>query len=248
MEDGALFIVVYTFGNSNFLHQTVHPIYANFRTRYLTCRRTGTRSLAHGAWRRRHLRWAHPRIRHTISTAAPTTAFSRWRLCFIHHTIRSLGELSASLLSLFLAGGFRPHLPLFNRHPFASLQVRKQPGTDHVFVWTNQSGLGPIGSSPFGVLATWIGAPLTVRICGFLTISLAAAVVHWPPHLRNASGSTKRDTLYTNYFRMTGKRVGLYIVENIVRLTAQPLGSGEELGEYELGGWSRLSPRACAVM
>lgn len=50
MEDGALFIVVYTFGNSNFLHQTVHPIYANFRTRYRTCRRAvGLLLMAPGA-------------------------------------------------------------------------------------------------------------------------------------------------------------------------------------------------------
>jgi hypothetical protein len=47
-------------------------------------------------------------------------------------------------------------------------------------------GLG-IGSFPFGLVATWIGAPLTVGICGFLTISLAADVVHWRPHLRNAN-------------------------------------------------------------
>jgi hypothetical protein len=82
---------------------------------------------------------AHPRIRHTISTAAPTTAFSRWRLCFIHHTIRSLGELSAFAPLAFFRGRISDHLPLFNRHPFASLHGRKQPGTDHVSVWTNQS-------------------------------------------------------------------------------------------------------------
>ena len=73
----------------------------------------------------RHLRWAHPRIRHTISTATPTTAFSRWRLCFIHHTIRSVGELSAFAPLAFFRGRISDHLPLFNRHPFASLHGRK---------------------------------------------------------------------------------------------------------------------------
>jgi hypothetical protein len=187
MEDGALFIAVYTFGNSNFLHQTVHPIYANFRTPYLTCRRAGTRSLAHGAWRRRHLRWAHPRIRHTISTATPTTAFSRWRLCFIHHTIRSVGELSAFAPLAFFRGRISDHLPLLNRHPFCKFTRTKATGGRimSLFGLINR-GLGPIGSFPFGLVATWIGAPLTVGICGFLTISLAADVVHWRPHLRNA--------------------------------------------------------------
>lgn len=47
-------------------------------------------------------------------------------------------------------------------------------------------GLGPMGSFPFGLIATLIGAPLTVRICGFLTIGLASAVLHWSPHLRQA--------------------------------------------------------------
>lgn len=95
-EDGALFIVVYTFGNSNFLHQT---------------------SIA-------------------ILLQVYTDESNRGRI-----------------MSLF---------GLINR------------------------GLGPIGSFPFGPVATWIGAPLTVGICGFLTISLAAAVVHWRPYLRNA--------------------------------------------------------------
>jgi len=31
-------------------------------------------------------------------------------------------------------------------------------------------GLGPMGSCPFGLVATGIGAPRTVAICGFVTV------------------------------------------------------------------------------
>ena len=36
------------------------------------------------------------------------------------------------------------------------------------------------------LFSSLIGAPLTVGICGFLTIGLASAVLHWSPHLRQA--------------------------------------------------------------
>lgn len=62
------------------------------------------------ARRRRHLRRAHPRIRPTISSAAPTPAFSRWRFCFIHHTIRSLREFSAFAPLAFFRGRISDHL------------------------------------------------------------------------------------------------------------------------------------------
>ena len=47
-------------------------------------------------------------------------------------------------------------------------------------------GLGPMGSFPFGLLATWLGAPWTVAICGALTVSLVAYVVQSKAELRQA--------------------------------------------------------------
>ena len=47
-------------------------------------------------------------------------------------------------------------------------------------------GLGPMGSFPFGLIATWIGAPWTVAICGALTIGLVGYVVNFRTSLRDA--------------------------------------------------------------
>ena len=47
-------------------------------------------------------------------------------------------------------------------------------------------GLGPMGTFPFGLLATGIGAPWTVAICGVLTVSLVAYVVLGKSALRQA--------------------------------------------------------------
>ena len=96
------------------------------------------------------------------------------------------GNFSLSLLSLFFAGGFQTTF-------LSSIATLLQVYTDEsnrgrimsLFGLINR-GLGPMGSFPFGLVATWIGAPLTVGICGLLTVSLAAAVLHWRPHLRNA--------------------------------------------------------------
>jgi len=91
-----------------------------------------------------------------------------------------------SLLCLFFAGGFQTTF-------LSSIATLLQVYTDEnnrgrimsLFGLINR-GLGPMGSFPFGLIATLIGAPLTVGICGFLTISLASAVLHWSPHLRQA--------------------------------------------------------------
>ena len=40
-------------------------------------------------------------------------------------------------------------------------------------------GLGPMGSFPFGLIATVIGAPWTVMICGVATIVLGGYVVNF---------------------------------------------------------------------
>jgi hypothetical protein len=50
-------------------------------------------------------------------------------------------------------------------------------------------GLGPMGSFPFGLLATSLGAPWTVAICGVLTVSLVAYVVLGKAELRQAKPS-----------------------------------------------------------
>jgi hypothetical protein len=47
-------------------------------------------------------------------------------------------------------------------------------------------GLGPMGSLPFGLIATAIGAPLTVTVCGALTIVLVGYTVLFRPQLREA--------------------------------------------------------------
>jgi hypothetical protein len=47
-------------------------------------------------------------------------------------------------------------------------------------------GLGPMGSFPFGWIATGIGAPWTVAICGMLTVGLVAYVVLGKADLRRA--------------------------------------------------------------
>jgi hypothetical protein len=48
-------------------------------------------------------------------------------------------------------------------------------------------GLGPMGSFPFGLVATWFGAPWTVAICGVLTVSLIAHVAFVQTQLRHAT-------------------------------------------------------------
>jgi len=47
-------------------------------------------------------------------------------------------------------------------------------------------GLGPMGSFPFGLIASSLGAPWTVAGCGVLTIVLIAYVVLTHPELRAA--------------------------------------------------------------
>jgi hypothetical protein len=47
-------------------------------------------------------------------------------------------------------------------------------------------GLGPMGGFPFGLIATAIGAPLTIAACGILTAGAVAYVTLHRPHLRYA--------------------------------------------------------------
>jgi predicted MFS family arabinose efflux permease len=95
-------------------------------------------------------------------------------------------NFSLALLFLFVAGGFQTtflsavamllqlHADETNRGRIMSL-----------FGLINR-GLGPMGSFPFGLIATAIGAPWTVSACGLLTIVLVAYTVWCRPHLRQA--------------------------------------------------------------
>jgi hypothetical protein len=47
-------------------------------------------------------------------------------------------------------------------------------------------GLGPMGSFPFGLLASAIGAPWTVSLCGLLTVGLIGYLALCRPQLRAA--------------------------------------------------------------
>ncbi|HLN84869.1 MAG TPA: MFS transporter, partial [Candidatus Limnocylindrales bacterium] len=91
-----------------------------------------------------------------------------------------------SLAILFFAGGFQTTF-------LSSVATLLQMHTDEsnrgrimsMFGLINR-GLGPMGSFPFGLLATRLGAPWTVAICGVLTVSLVAYVVLGKAELRQA--------------------------------------------------------------
>jgi MFS family permease len=95
-------------------------------------------------------------------------------------------SLTFSLLMLFVAGGFQTTF-------LSSVATLLQTHTDEtnrgrimsMFGLINR-GLGPMGSFPFGLLATTLGAPWTVAICGVLTVSLVAYVVLGKAELRQA--------------------------------------------------------------
>ena len=91
-----------------------------------------------------------------------------------------------SLVFLFIAGGFQTTFlssvaTLLQFHTSEQNRGRIMS----MFGLINR-GLGPMGSFPFGLVATWIGAPWTVAICGGLTISLVGYVVNYRASLRDA--------------------------------------------------------------
>ena len=91
-----------------------------------------------------------------------------------------------SLVFLFVAGGFQT---TFLSSTATLLQIYSNESNRgrvmSLFGLINR-GLGPMGSFPFGLVATAIGAPWTVSICGVLTIGLIAYVAFSRPQLRNA--------------------------------------------------------------
>src|ERR1051325_4316740 len=91
-----------------------------------------------------------------------------------------------SLVLLFLAGGFQTTFLSF----VATLLQINSDETNRgrmmsLFGLINR-GLGPMGSYPFGIVATMLGAPFTVGICGFLTVGLVGQLVFSRPDLRDA--------------------------------------------------------------
>jgi predicted MFS family arabinose efflux permease len=91
-----------------------------------------------------------------------------------------------SLGFLFIAGGFQT---TFLSAIATLLQVHADETNRgrvmSLFGLINR-GLGPMGSFPFGLVATAIGAPWTVSICGALAVGLIAYVVLYRPQLRAA--------------------------------------------------------------
>jgi MFS family permease len=95
-------------------------------------------------------------------------------------------QFSLSLAFLFVAGAFQT---TFLSFVATLLQIHSEEGNRgrimSLFGLINR-GLGPMGSFPFGVLATAIGAPSTVAACGFLTIALIAYVAFYRFPLRDS--------------------------------------------------------------
>jgi MFS family permease len=91
-----------------------------------------------------------------------------------------------SLVFLFVAGGFQT---TFLSAIATMLQVHADESNRgrimSLFGLINR-GLGPMGSYPFGLMATAIGAPWTVSLCGFFTIAAIAHMVLFRPQLRTA--------------------------------------------------------------
>jgi MFS family permease len=91
-----------------------------------------------------------------------------------------------SLVFLFVAGGFQT---TFLSTIATMLQVHADESNRgrimSLFGLINR-GLGPMGSYPFGLVATAIGAPMTVSICGFLAAAAVAYMVLLNPQLRTA--------------------------------------------------------------
>ncbi|MBM4262656.1 MAG: MFS transporter [Deltaproteobacteria bacterium] len=91
-----------------------------------------------------------------------------------------------SLVFLFIAGAFQT---TFLSSTATLLQVHtdeKNRGRVMSLFGLINRGLGPMGSFPFGLLASWIGAPWTVAGCGVLTVVLVAYIIRRQPALRAA--------------------------------------------------------------
>ncbi len=168
------------------LHQALHPVHAGVCADDLECRRPRPRHVAHGTRRRRDFGRTDTRL----IAPFPQAGLLLFGLAAGFGVSIALFATSRSfplsLVFLFIAGGFQTtflsavatllqfHTSEHNRGRIMSM-----------FGLINR-GLGPMGSFPFGLIATWIGAPWTVAICGALTIGLVGYVVNFRTSLRDA--------------------------------------------------------------
>jgi predicted MFS family arabinose efflux permease len=91
-----------------------------------------------------------------------------------------------SIVFLFVAGGFQT---TFLSSIATLLQVyttELNRGRIMSMFGLINRGLGPMGSFPFGLMATWVGAPWTVAICGIVTVGSVAHLTLRRPQLREA--------------------------------------------------------------
>jgi MFS family permease len=97
------------------------------------------------------------------------------------------GNFPLSLFFLFIAGGFQT---TFLSSVATLLQIHADEsnrGRVMALFGLINRGLGPMGSFPFGLIATAIGAPWTVATCGILAIVSVAYVVLHQSRLREAN-------------------------------------------------------------
>ena len=91
-----------------------------------------------------------------------------------------------SLFFLFIAGGFHTTFLSLTATLLQSHADETNRGRIMSLYGLINRGLGPMGSFPFGLVATAIGAPSTVAMCGLLTIGLVGYLALYRTQLRNA--------------------------------------------------------------
>jgi MFS family permease len=91
-----------------------------------------------------------------------------------------------SLVFLFIAGAFQTTFLSFTATLLQLHADETNRGRIMSLFGLINRGLGPMGSFPFGLVATGIGAPLTVAGCGVLTVITIAYVVLYRSPLRYA--------------------------------------------------------------
>ena len=91
-----------------------------------------------------------------------------------------------SLVFLFIAGGFQTTFLSFTATLLQTHADETNRGRIMSLFGLINRGLGPMGSFPFGLIATAIGAPLTVAGCGVLTVGAVAYAVLYRAPLRAA--------------------------------------------------------------
>jgi MFS family permease len=91
-----------------------------------------------------------------------------------------------SLVFLFIAGAFQTTFLSSTATVLQLHSTEQNRGRIMSLFGLVNRGLGPMGTFPFGVVATLVGAPWTVAACGFLTIGFIAYVILWRAQLRDA--------------------------------------------------------------